>query len=193
MEFARPDIRKLIYYCWKRGLRTTDIEKEINATLGQGTVSERTCFDWVKKFKAGDFDVSDQPRSGRPSYDIKEEIQAILDENHHASLRDMAIILDVDKETVRNALLKMGKRYLATSWIPYALSEENKEKRMEFCRQLLAMHQRRTFLHQLITVDETWVFWKVSLTRITVPGTDEEMKLSQKQSPTLYISHDILG
>ena len=65
MNFDRTDIRKLIYYCWRRDLTTAAIEKEINKTLGVGTVSVRTCADWVAKFKAGDNNVSDKERSGR--------------------------------------------------------------------------------------------------------------------------------
>jgi transposase len=129
MDFNREDVRKLIYYCWKRGLSTRDIEKEINNTLGEGTVSIRTCYEWVAKFKAEDFDVKDNARSGRPSCDIDDQIQAILDENHHATVREIAFELQVGRETVRIHLLKIGKRYLSTVWIPQFLTDAQKEKK----------------------------------------------------------------
>jgi transposase len=83
-----------------RGLSTTNIHKEINDTLGAGTISERTCAGWVAKFKHGNFNAEDESRSGRPSNDMDEEIQAILDDNPRATTREIALELGVVKETV---------------------------------------------------------------------------------------------
>ena len=71
MEFERTDVRKLIYFFWKRGLSPNDISKEINSTLGSQTTNERTCRRWVSQFKEGDFSASDKDRSGRPPIDLE--------------------------------------------------------------------------------------------------------------------------
>ena len=57
MEFERRDVRKLIYFFWKRELSAANIVKEINSTLGIETTNERTCRRWVAQFKEGNFDV----------------------------------------------------------------------------------------------------------------------------------------
>ena len=74
MEFSQQDIRKLIYYCWRRDLTTADIFKEINTTLGKGTVSLRTCSKWIAQFRCGDVSTEDQAREGRPSMDLCQQI-----------------------------------------------------------------------------------------------------------------------
>jgi len=71
MQFSREDIRKIIYYNWKRGLSTANNHKEINCILGEGTVGLRTCSDWVAKFNSGNFQCEDEPCSGQPSYNWK--------------------------------------------------------------------------------------------------------------------------
>jgi transposase len=162
MNFNREDVRKLIYYCWKRGLATSQIEKEINSTLGIGTISLRTCADWVAKFKNGDFDVDDQLRSGRTAFGLDLQIQQVLENNRHATVREIGAELDVSHETVRQNLLKMGKQYLCNAWVPHTLSEAAKAKRSEICHDLLQMYQQNHFLHQLITADESWIYWETS-------------------------------
>jgi histone-lysine N-methyltransferase SETMAR len=160
MNFTREDIRKLIYYCWKRELSTSDVHKEINSTLGDGTVSIRTCSEWIKKFKEGNVESGDEQRCGRPSLDLTNDIERILNENNLATTKMIAVELDVSNETVRRNLMKMGKRYLVNKWIPHILTDASKEKRVNICQELLAKHQSSNFLQQLITGDEIWIFWE---------------------------------
>jgi histone-lysine N-methyltransferase SETMAR len=160
MEFNREDVRKMMYYDWKRGLTTTDIAKEINKTLGGGTTTERTCAAWVKKFKNDEFQVSDKDRTGRPSFHLEDQIQHIIDENKHATTREIGEQLNVSHEAVWKNLKNMGKRYLVNVWIPYSLTDANKAKRMATCNDLLKMFKRNNFLHRIVTVDEMWVYWE---------------------------------
>ena len=52
---------------------------EINAILGESTVSERTCRNWVTKFENNLFDIEDSPRSGRPKTDIDDKLKEMLE------------------------------------------------------------------------------------------------------------------
>ncbi|XP_065658602.1 histone-lysine N-methyltransferase SETMAR-like [Hydra vulgaris] len=158
MNFDREDIRKLIYYGWKRGLDTSDINKKINETLGNGVVSLRTCANWVLKFREGVYDVKDDERIGRPSLELDQKVDVILQENRHATTRFIAEHLHVSHTAVRKNLLQMGKRYLRNIWVPYELTESAKTKRVEICSQLLEMYEKNNFLPRLVTVDEVWIY-----------------------------------
>jgi histone-lysine N-methyltransferase SETMAR len=160
MNFDREDIRKLIYYGWKRGLHTSDINQEINKTLGNGVVSLRTCANWVSTFREGVYDVKDDERTGRPSLELDQKIDEILQENRHATTRLIAEQLHVSHTAVRQNLLKMGKRYLRNVWVPCELTESAKAKRVEICSQLLEMYEKNNFLPRLVTVDEVWIYWE---------------------------------
>lgn len=160
MNFNREDVRKLIFYCWKRKLSAVDIAKEINNTLGEGTTTSRTCSNWVKKFENGNFEVNEKVRSGRPSYEVAADIERILEENKFATTRFIGQEIGISHEAVRQNLMKMNKRYLANVWVPHVLTEAAKEKRMSVCEKLLAMYRSNNFLHRIVTVDEMWVFWE---------------------------------
>jgi histone-lysine N-methyltransferase SETMAR len=157
MNFAREDIRKLIYYNWKRGLVSFKISDEINSTLGNNTTNERTCQRWVANFKQGNFDVGDQERCGRPSFDIDDQILALLEE--HNTTVEMSMELGVCQQTIRNHLLRMGMRYMCNHWIPHKLSEQQMANRERICNELLCKYAANDFLGQLITMDEVWIYW----------------------------------
>jgi histone-lysine N-methyltransferase SETMAR len=164
MDLDRVRLRVIVYYCWKRHMSPPDIFKEVNATLGNGSISLRTCQNLVNKFSSGDFEMNDATHSGRPPMDIDGRLQELLDENPHHSVRSLAQEIGVSAHAVHEHLRGMGKKYLTTCWIPHRLSEENKAARVRACEELLLMHRHSQFLHQLVTMDETWIYWDMENT-----------------------------
>ena len=112
MEFDKSDVRKLVYYCWKRNLTTLEMVEEINSVLGDESISQRSCQRYVKKFKEGNFNADDEIRSGRPSLDLSDQIQTILDNDKHATTRSIAYELNQDKTTVWRKLHAMANLYI---------------------------------------------------------------------------------
>jgi len=161
MNFDKLQLRTILYYRWKCGLNATEIHKEMKSAMGDEQLSLRTCQSWVQKFEAGDFDLSDGSKPGRPSNDyLDQQISDLLVENKHATCREMATILNVGSMTVCRHLHNMDKRYLKFRWVPHQLTDENCNNRVLICNQLLVMHSHNNFLKQLITVDEVWLYWE---------------------------------
>ena len=48
---------------------------------GDSAPSDKTCTEWFRRFKSGDFDVENKERSGRSRAFEDEELQALVDEN----------------------------------------------------------------------------------------------------------------
>ncbi|GFV25146.1 histone-lysine N-methyltransferase SETMAR [Trichonephila clavipes] len=48
---------------------------------GEGVLTVRQCQNWFAKFRSGNFDVEDAPRSGRPVEADKDAIKALVDAN----------------------------------------------------------------------------------------------------------------
>ena len=48
---------------------------------GEHASSETTCRDWFRRFKSGDFDLSNKDRGKPPKKFVDAELQALLDEN----------------------------------------------------------------------------------------------------------------
>ena len=66
MELTREKIRLLLMHEYLAGLNAAKATERINDAWGSGTVGRQTAYDWFAKFKAGEDNLNDQPRSGRP-------------------------------------------------------------------------------------------------------------------------------
>ncbi|UYV72269.1 hypothetical protein LAZ67_9002418 [Cordylochernes scorpioides] len=45
----------------------------------------------------------------------------------------------------------------AFRWVPHELSERQQERRLVTCEGLLARHEKKSFLHRIVTSDEKWI------------------------------------
>ena len=87
--------------------------------------SETTCTDWFRRFKSGDFDLSNKDR-GKPPEKFKDaELQALLDEDSTQTLELLAKALGVDHQgTISRRLHAIGKIQKEGKWEPYDIKEE---------------------------------------------------------------------
>jgi histone-lysine N-methyltransferase SETMAR len=65
--------RHLLFYELNRGSKAAEAARNICAFYGEDSIAERTAQKWLARFKQDDFDISDTPRSGRPS-DFEEDL-----------------------------------------------------------------------------------------------------------------------
>ena len=158
MEFSKEDIRKIMYYCYKRGLSPPEMSKEICSVFGDDITCPRTCQRWVSKFQNGNFVTKSAEGAGRPSLELEDQINFCFEEDAHSTTRSIAQSLDTSHQTVWRHMKHMDMRYLANKWVPHKLSTENKNNRGRICGELLAMHRNNDFLNQLVTGDELWLF-----------------------------------
>ena len=68
-----------ILYEFQQGRNATEAYRNLLKVFGESTVSDRTCRRWYEKFETGDFDLSDKPRSGRPSLIDDDVVKAMLE------------------------------------------------------------------------------------------------------------------
>jgi hypothetical protein len=51
-------------YEFNRGSKAAEAARNIGAVYGEGSIAERTAQKWFPRFKQGNSDMSDTPRSG---------------------------------------------------------------------------------------------------------------------------------
>ncbi|XP_076235874.1 histone-lysine N-methyltransferase SETMAR-like [Calliopsis andreniformis] len=68
------------------------------------------CQRWFKKFRAGDFDLNDTPRSGRPTEVDDDKIKAIIELNQRYTTREIVETLNICYSSVHHHLKKLGYR-----------------------------------------------------------------------------------
>ena len=49
---------------------------------GEDVLTERQCQNWLAKFRYGNFNLEDAPRSGRPFEADLDKIKSLVDANH---------------------------------------------------------------------------------------------------------------
>jgi hypothetical protein len=103
-------------------------------------------------------------RGGHPkSTQTEVHIAAVADlvKNHHRfTSRMIAESLNIPR-TVVLWILKgdLGKRKLCARFVPHSLTPEQREDRVTYCQDTIAMaNADKNFFNKIITGDETWCF-----------------------------------
>jgi len=128
---------------------------------GDNVMKETAVCKWVKHFSDGRESVTDEERSGQPATSKTEEnivkIPQIVRENRQLTVRSIAEQLNIDIETVRKILTEdLDMRKVCAKMVPKGLNEEQKQRRVTICRDLL--ERQDYILGHVITSDETWVY-----------------------------------
>ena len=88
--------RHLLFFAFHRGQKAAEAARDICNVYGEGVIGERAAQKWFAKFKNGDFDLDDTPRSGRPSKFDEDRLKALLKEESRQTSRELADKMNCD-------------------------------------------------------------------------------------------------
>jgi hypothetical protein len=66
MNLSRREIRVLLLIEFRLSRKATEAANNICSKMGENVLSTRTAQHWFDRFKNGNFELDDLPRSGRP-------------------------------------------------------------------------------------------------------------------------------
>ena len=131
-------------YCmlfeFHKGSNPTAAVKNIIGVYPEG-VSVRNCRKWFLKFKEGNFDLIDEPRSGRHSLLDDELLKIAVEKDPPQTIRRLSQRLNASCYTFREYLKKIEKVYRKDRRVPYELSSNNKAIRATICNSLLLRNE----------------------------------------------------
>ncbi|GBM01207.1 Histone-lysine N-methyltransferase SETMAR [Araneus ventricosus] len=107
----------------------------------------------------GNFDIEDEPRSGRPIEVDCEQLKHIIDQYRNVSTRTIALELDVCQKSIVNALKRINVTFKFNRWVPHELTAEDKRKRKAAYLALLRDQRKEKILDRIVTCDEKWVYY----------------------------------
>src|SRR5262245_40243857 len=94
MEGSKNQIRTLLFHEFQLGHVATEATRNVCSSLGEGALSLRTTQNWFAKFRQGDYDIEDRPRSGRPPEIDREAVLVEVESNPTKSTRMLAADFD---------------------------------------------------------------------------------------------------
>ena len=153
--------RVIVYYETHLGTPPAEIHRRLVQVFGDGVVSFPTVASWAARYRAGETTLEDRPRSGRPPIqNLPARVKELLDETPFMSAHAIADQLGVSWPTVLNVLRNdLNFVWRALRWVPHALSDADKAKRVSMCSSLFE-HLRSLgprSADRIITGDQTWV------------------------------------
>jgi len=87
-------------YHYDKGKNAAQACEKICAIYGEDILSKSAARKWFARFRAGNFDVKDEPRSGRSMNSLKSKIMVKVECNKHVSTVEIARELGIDHKTV---------------------------------------------------------------------------------------------
>ena len=133
-EPNKRHLREVLIFCFKWKKIAAEAHRMLVEVYGDSAPSDKTCREWFRRFKSGDFDVEDKERSRRPKAFEDEELQALLDENPCQMQKQLAEILNCTQSVISNRLKALGKFYKEGKWVPYELKPRDIERRKNHLR-----------------------------------------------------------
>ncbi|GFX50619.1 histone-lysine N-methyltransferase SETMAR [Trichonephila clavipes] len=153
----RPQMLGKVIENWTSRLdyiRASRERKKLTNVYGEGVLTIRQCQNWFAKFRSGNFDVEDAPRSGRPFEADKDAIKALVDANRRITTREIGLRLNLSNSTVYDDLKGLELSSKLDVWVPHVLTERNLCRRIDVCDSLLKCHENDPFLKRINTGDE---------------------------------------
>ena len=148
------DLRTASIFCYHLKKTAAESHRMLVEAYSEHALCESQCFEWFKKFRSGNFYVSNEER-GRPAEKFQDsELQALLDEDDAQTQQQLADQLNVTREAVSIRLRAMRKIRKVGKCVPHELNERQQENRETTCEMLLARYKRKSFLHRIVTGDE---------------------------------------
>lgn len=93
--------------------------REICAVNGKNTVSKAKCSAWYRRFCDGQFDLDDAPRSGRPATTDDNQVLALIRNNPHLTVAEMADTFKISHSTECRRLQKLDMVKTDDVWVPH--------------------------------------------------------------------------
>ena len=154
MESKKVHFRHCLLFMFNQGKKAVDAFNEIFSVYGSEAPDVRTCQNWFAKFRDGNFELGDSPRSGRPAEVDIDQVEALIEEDPRQSTYELAKKLSCSQSSISSRLSDLGKILKCGKWIPHTLTERNLNQRLTTCISNLAKFHKKDFLWKIVTGDE---------------------------------------
>ncbi|XP_077291831.1 histone-lysine N-methyltransferase SETMAR-like [Arctopsyche grandis] len=108
MENEKIHLRHVMLYEFRKGVSVGTAQKNIQEVYLDHAPALRTVKKWFCKFRNGDFNMEDQPRSGRPSVIDDDIVSDLVKNNPRITTKEIAEKMNVNNSSAFRRLKKLG-------------------------------------------------------------------------------------
>ncbi|UYV74675.1 hypothetical protein LAZ67_12000490 [Cordylochernes scorpioides] len=156
--------RICIKFCFKLKKSATETYELIKEAFGDATLSRSRTFEWFSCFQKGREKVNDDQHTGRPRSLCCEEnklkIKELIKSYRRIYIKDLSSETGLSVGLCHQIVTKdLDMIWTSSKFVPRILTEEQKEVRMDVCKNMV--ERTRTdpeWMQKIITGDETWVY-----------------------------------
>jgi transposase len=153
-----------LLYEYRLGHSARVAAKNISNAKGETPVSHATASNWFNRFKENNFELKDEPRSGRPIEVDLDHLKVFIQEEPKQTTRCLANTLGCSQSTIHSNLKEFGLIEKLGVWVPQVLSHLHKKQRLGIHSNLSSSRRTFNWLDHLVTGDEKLVLY-VNYTR----------------------------
>jgi len=164
LKMDKIEYRALIKFFVKEGLTPNEIHSKFIKVYEDYSPSFSTIKKWTTEFKCGHTSLEVDPREGRPKSgttpEIIEQVHDMVLDAQQMKVLGISENIGISKECVGYILHEeLDMKKLCARWVPRLLTADQKRTHMKISEQCLEhFNKNKTdFVHQFITVDETWI------------------------------------
>ncbi|PNF42428.1 hypothetical protein B7P43_G10554 [Cryptotermes secundus] len=149
-----------IKFCFKLGKTAAETHQMLKQAFGENSLAQTQIYKWYKRFKNGRTLTDDDDRSGRPSTGKTPEnvakVRDLILQDRRLTIQDLCNTLGLSYGTCQRILSEeLNMRRIAEKFMPRLLQNEQKQHRLEVCRELQQQLQEDpNFLSKVVTGDE---------------------------------------
>lgn len=164
LENKLIEIRAITRFLVNLGHHAKDIFSLIKRAYGDNIITGRTIDNYCKAIQSGEFSIYDHQISGRPKNQLDiETVRNYFEIHTSASTRECEDFTGIHHSTISSILREeLNMEKVNFKWIPYNLSDSNKQKRVVIAHELLnlfsTLHPQE--LNNVLTQDETWIYFQ---------------------------------
>ena len=107
-------------------MKAVEAIRNICAMYSDNAIGERAVRKCCSRFEEDRCDISDTPRSGRPSGFDQDRLNILIYDDPCQHTKELENVMNCDHFTIAQHLYSIGKVQKSGVWVPHALSQNHK-------------------------------------------------------------------
>ena len=87
---TKQHLREVLIFCFNWKKSAAEAHRMLVKVYGDTAPTDKSCREWFRRFKDGNFSVEDKPRSGQPKKFEDQELEALLEEDQSQTQEKLA-------------------------------------------------------------------------------------------------------